>query len=301
MNEKTLLLGLLKKSFKKSDEEVAELLYEKSDDGTETLKGEALNSVIDLFEKKISGIKEKFEIDENRLKEEGRKSAMKNLLSQFENEVKEKYSIDSEKEGLELIDDIIDKFKGSSELDPDKIKLSQVYRDREKELMKQIKDQKKEFETSLENFKVEQSKKEVWKVAEKYISKKLAELNPAFPKNPKAAENLRNLFINSFAEFEFQMNGDETPLPMKEGKRVEDKLGNEVPFDSLIADRINEYFDIPVQNPKGGAGNESVKPKLDGVPTSFKDNDEYVAYQTKEPDPQKRIAAKEIFKQQQKK
>lgn len=299
MDEKTLVLGLLTKTLNKSDEELADLLYQKADDGSETLKDESLDVVLDLIEKKISKVKGA--VDEKKLRDEGYSRAKKEVMTNFENEIKEHYELETEKTGTELIEDLVNKFKvDDSKLTPDKIKLSDTYRARERELRKEIKDLQSQFESEKETILSDFKKKETWSNVSREIGKRLDEVNPVLPKNPKAASNLKELFINSFADYEWQVDSEGKPFPTKEGKRVEDNLGNEIDFDVLISGRIPEYFDIQVQDKKGGAGNTGGgQSGIQGVPNSFKDDADYLKYVNGEPDVNKRIAAKKVYEAQQ--
>lgn len=296
MTERDLILGLLTKTLNKTDEELIGLLFEKSNEGSETLKDEALTVSLDLVEKKIGKLKST--VNEKELRDSISKRVKGETMSDFEKELKEKYELESDKAGQELIDEIVNKYKvNDSEFTPDKVKLTDTYRNREKELTKQIKDLRKEFDTEKETLVKDFGKKETWNVIARDIRKKLIETDPVLPKNKKAADNLVDLFVGSFSEYEWQADGDGNHFPTKDGKRIEDKLGNEISFSSLVSDRINEYFDIPVQDKKGGAGNEGGGTPKD-VPVAFKDDAEYLKYIDNEPDLNKRIAAKKVFQSQ---
>jgi hypothetical protein len=302
MDEKSLVIGLLAKTLNKPVEELSELLYQKSeDDGSEKLKDDSLDVSLDLIEKKISKVKSS-NVDTKKIFDGAYKQAHKEIMEEFEKELRGKYELETEKTGLDLIDEVVNKFKSDdSKLTPDKIKISDTYRNREKELKKEMKDLKDQFETEKAEILTGFQKKETWGVVSKGISKKLDEINPVLPKNPKAASNLKELFIGSFSEFEWQLDADGKPLPTKAGKRVEDNLGNEIDFDAMVTGRIPEYFDIPAQGDKGGAGNDNKGggAKTAGVPASFKDDNDYLKFVNNEPDPLKRIAAKNVWKAQQ--
>lgn len=296
---KEFILGLLTKTLNRSDEEISELLYQKTDDG-EALKEDALDVALNLFEQKVTKIKDDAKVDEKKLRDEGYKRAQKEVMGTFEAELKEKYDLDTDLTGAELVEEVISKFKKEdSELTPDKIKLTDTYRNREKELKKEARDQLKERDAEIETLKVDFEKQQVWGGVSQKILTRLDAANPAKPKNQDAAANLTRLFVDSFKDYDWQKDG-EGYLPVKEGKRLEDNLGNEVSFETLVDERIPQYFDIPKQDGKGSAGNNTGGGAVDGVPSTFKDDKDYLAYVNNEPDPQKRIAAKEVWDSQQK-
>jgi len=297
MDEKELLLGLLTKTLNKSDEELAGLLYQNGDDG-ETLKEGAHEEALGLLEDKIAKIKDASAVDEKKIRDEGYGRAKKEVMGHFEAELKEKYGVDSDSTGGDLVEEIVSKFReDNSELTPDKIKITQTYRDREKELKKEMRDALKEKDTEIEGLKTGFEKQTVWSDISGRIRKKLHDKTPVMPKNQKAASNLEDLFINSFREFDWQKDDNGQPIALRDGKRVEDSLGNEVPFDSLVEGRIQEYFDLPTQESKGSPGNEN-RGSTGG--TAFKDEKEYYNYVSNEPDPEKRVEARKIWVSQQK-
>ena len=297
MDEKTLILGVLTKLLNKTDEELTGLLFEKSDDGSEKLKDDALDVSIDLVEQKVSKIKGS-QFDEKKLRDDISKRVKNETLTNFEKEIREKYNLDSDRGGPELIDDLLAKFKSDdSALTPDKIKLTDTFRDMEKEFKKRMKDLEKNHEIEIETLKKTFQKKDAWNVIGRDIRKKLAEVSPVLPKNQKAADNLVELFVSSFADYEWQVDKNGKHLATKDGKRIEDNLGNEIDFDNLVSGRISEYFDIPAQRPKGGAGNEGGG-SGNGVPQSFKDETEYLKFLDTHPDLASRSAAKKVYQAQ---
>ena len=299
---KDLLLGLLTKMFNKTEKEIADILFEKSEDGEDVLKEGSLNEVLNLHEAKVKKLREDYKGDKTKSFEDGYKKAEKEIMVKLEGDLKEKYGLESEKLGAELIDEVVEKFKKGSKLEPDQIKMTDAYREMEKRLKKENKDKESEYQTKITELQKGFERDKTWGVVSKDIRKLLMESNPVLPANQRASENLVSLYVDSFKDYEWQVDEAGDHFPVKDGKRVEDSLGNPVVFKNLVTGRVPEYFDIKAQNGKGSAGNDNKSGAgQDGVPTSFKDDADYNAYIYKEPDMKKRIAAKKIYDSQFKK
>jgi len=291
--------SFLAKTLNKPDEELAELLYEKSENGELTLKDDAQDTAIKLIADKIKGIK-----DENKTKlEDGTtnayKKGFKEASEKFEAEVRGKYGMESEQRGIELVDEVVNKFKSDdSKLTPDKIKLTDTYRDREKQLRTEAEELIKTKDEEISNLQAGFEKKSRWDLVSGDIVKILMEKKPVLPKSPKAAETMKKLFLESFSEYDWQVADDGNHIPVKEGERVEDSLGNALKFQPLVESRIPEYFDLYKQDTKGSAGNEGDGGDTTDVPSTFKNEQEYNDYLDKETDPEKREKAYLNYKAQ---
>jgi len=293
---KEFMLGLLTKVFNKSEKEIADILFEKSEGGEETLKEGSLNEVLDLYEVKLKKLREDSTGEKTKKFEDGYKKAEKEIMDDLESKLKEKYGTDSESRGVDLVDEIVDKFKKGSKLEPDQIKLTDAYRDMEKQLRKQLKDKDSEWNAKIEEFQKTHEKEKVWSVVSKDIRKLLMESGPVLPSNQRAAENLVGLYVDSFKDYEWKAEESGDHFPVKDGKRVEDNLGNPVNFKTLVTGRVPEYFDIKKQDGKGSAGNDNKSGAgQDGVPSSFADEQSYLSYIYSEPDIKKKIAAKDVY------
>jgi len=301
---KQFILGLLTETLNKSDEELAELLYQKSEEGEETLKEGALDATKKLFEEKFQKIKTDSETKLKKVQDDFHKKGKKEALDILESEVKEKYDLDLDLQGIELIDAVIEKFKQvDTKLTPDKVKLTDTFREAEKQWKKELKESLAAKEKELEELKTGFDKEKTWSQVSRDIRGILMNQKPVLPKNQRAAENLVNIFLESFKDYEWQPGDNGEHLAIKDGKRVEDRMGNEVSFKSLIEGRIPEYFDIAVQGPKGNAGNEGGPGGggSDGVPEKFENNEAYIKFVDAHPGEDNidiRIKAMENWKKQ---
>src|SRR5690349_6192628 len=138
-----LLLEFVSKTLNMDKDGVAELL--KSDDGK--IKDDALNALLDKDKDRVKGIK-KTSFDD------GVKKTTKSLMSDFERQLKDKYELESDAQGIELIESLLDKnkpaedqkSKQSKELTFDEIKKHKDFIAYEKKRDKEIEDKQKEFD-----------------------------------------------------------------------------------------------------------------------------------------------------------
>ena len=293
------IASLLAKTLNKSNEEIAELLYTKSDEGEETLKEGALDVVLGLYEGKIQGIKDESKSKQKEIADNFHKKGLKEASEKFETELKEKYALESDVQGIELVELLVNKYKTEdSKLTPDKVKLHETYIEREKQLKKEAAELVKAKDVEIEELKSGFIKNQAWSKVEKSIRSILMEKKPVLPKNQRAADNIVNMFLDSFSDYDWQIDDGGEHLAMKDGSRVEDKMGNALQFRSLIESRIPDFFDLHVQDPKGGAGNEPGGVTHTDVPTSFESEEAYNKYLDSTTDPEKREQAYKNWKAQ---
>jgi len=302
---KQFILGLLTETLNKSDEELTDLLYQASDEGEETLKEGSLDVVKKLFEEKFQKIKVDSETKLKTAQDDFHKKGKKEAMEKLESEIREKYELESETEGIELVDAVIEKYKQvDTKLTPDKVKLHETYREAEKQWKKTLKDELAAKEKEINELKTGHEKEKTWSQVSRDIRGILMNQKPVLPKNNRAAENLVNIFLESFREYEWQLGDNGEHLAIKDGKRVEDNLANIVEFKALVEKRIPEYFDLAVQDGKGSAGNESGQGgsgSSNGVPDKFESNEAYLKWIDAHPGEENidnRIKAMENWKKQ---
>jgi len=295
MNE--FIASFLAMTLNKSTEEIAELLYTKTDEGEETLKDGSLDVVLGLYESKIQGIKDESKAKQKEIADNFHKKGLKEASDKFESELKEKYGLESEEQGIELVDQLVNKFKADdSKFTPDKVKIHPTYIEREKQLKKEAADLVKAKDAEIEELKAGFVKTQAWSKVEKSIRSILMEKKPVLPKNQRAADNIVNMFLDSFSDYDWQVDDNGEHMAMKDGTRVEDKMGNALQFRSLVESRITDFFDLHVQDDKGSAGNEGGDSTHTDVPTKFESEDAYSKYLDSTTDPEKREQAYKNYK-----
>lgn len=215
---------------------------------------EARKEFFDLHKAKVSEIK-KTALDD------GHKKATKTALTKLESEIKEKFGIDSEKQGLELIEDVVATKAASSEskeVTEDDVKKHPVYLALEKEKSKAEKTFDATLQAKIKEVEEGFAKKETVKtVADKAISQ-FMELNPVLSSDATKAEKQKALIRKQVETGNFKIEGDTILILNADGSRLEDDHGNAVKFEDYVKNTADEFgFEFKVANDRDSSGGGS--------------------------------------------
>jgi hypothetical protein len=219
------------------------------------------------------------------------KRGIKEGASKIENAVKEKYEIESDLVGVDLVDQLIlkkvEEVKTSSTKDitknPEYIKL-QVSID------KQLKDRDKEWTAKLEAKEKEFVKTQLFEKVSKRGLVNLRKRNPILPSDPVKAQYWEDAYRSELSKRDYLENGEDLVV-LDNGKPLQNAHGNPISFDEFTNDIADRIFEFPKAEDRSSPGNKD-KPGA-GNPNGFnppKTEDEYIARQ-KDPKitPQQRI------------
>lgn len=278
--------------------EVASLLFEIKEDETGDVKPTALQSLFDKSAVRVATFKEA----ETKAHDKGYNKAKAESISKFENDLKEKFGVTSEKQGIELIELVVsEKLKTQGgELDEQKIKRSTEYLTMVDRLTKEKNDaviaetnKFKELQDSLQ-------KESTFKTISEQANAWLDEMNPILPTGKTAdgksrAEIQRANFLKMISsEYGFEIKDGKTLVTDKDGKILEDKHGNMVDFKEIVKSKASELWDFQEGQARAGTGNkndgdagaEGVKKAYTGAKP--KDEAEFVALVQKAKTPEER-------------
>lgn len=256
----TAVLGTL---FKMPDVEVAELL--KTDDPEILDEDKAIKLILEKDKERIESIK----AESKKKFDDGYKKAQGEVLSGFEKKLKEKYGIEDELQGEELVDAILEaktselkKKTGNSQLTEEEIKKLPSYLKLEKELKKAVDEARQEGENKLKALQQEYSQKETFtKVKEAALSKFKSLGDVILPSDQeKAQKMIQRLLIDELTQFEYQIDEKGKFLILhkdgeKKGNRVEDDHAHALEFDDLIAKIAKSNFDFKAAEDRSNSGN----------------------------------------------
>jgi hypothetical protein len=259
--EQTKLNDTLVKVFKLTGEQLSTLYNEDGD-------LISLNVVTEADEKRVA----KFTTEKQQQLDRGIKEGARKI----ENAIKEKYEIESDAIGSELVDLIVQKSieetskAGSKDITkhPDYIKL-------EASVAKQLKDRDKEWEGKLTD-RERQFNRE--KLFEKIKDKALVNLEtrkPILPTDPRKAQVWKETYLNELRAGNYQESEDGAPIVLdKEGNVLKDSHGNPVTFDEFEKSISDKYFEYPAAESRSSSGNKApdsttgngeVKTKADAI------------------------------------
>lgn len=241
-DEQTKLNETLSKVFKLDAEKLA-TLYNEAGDLTD------LSVVTQADEARIAKFTTEKTAQYNRGIKEG--------AGKIEKELKEKYEVESDLIGAELVDHIVLKqTEAITKANPKDVTKHPDYLKLESSIDKKIKDRDKEWEGKLA-LKEAEFKKE--KLFEKIKDKALANLDsrkPILPTDPKKAQVWKETYLNELKAGNYQEGEDGSPIVLdKEGNMLKDKHGNAITFDEFEKEISDKYFEYPVSTPRSSAGN----------------------------------------------
>lgn len=253
---KTIITGLLSKAYNFDNGKIAELFKDGETELSEDQQKEILQKLLEEDAKRVEAIKKS--VDTKPAFQDGFKKAQGEILTKFEKDLKEKFGLESDKMGLELVEELVSKKSEGGQggdLTEDAIKRSKVFQDMESNLKKQITTVKTEYETKIneiqDGYKAEQTFSNVSQKALQIFNG----LNPILPQNKTVADNQVKIFVNTLKDFKFDVQDERIVVMDKDGKVLEDGHGNSRSFEDIVKETASGLFEFKANNGGSGSGN----------------------------------------------
>ena len=253
---KTIITGLLSKAYNFDNGKIAELFKDGETELSEEQQTEILNKILEIDAQRVENIKKS--VDKKDAFQDGFKKAKSEVLTDFEKGLKEKFGIESDKTGLELVEEVVSKKSEGGQggdVTEDAIKRSKVFQDMESNLKKQVTTVKTEYETKIneiqDGYKAEQTFSNVSQKALQIFNG----LNPILPQNKTVADNQVKFFVNTLKDFKFDVQDERIVVMDKDGKVIEDGHGNSRSFEDIVKETASGLFEFKANNGGSGSGN----------------------------------------------
>ena len=261
MEIQKILTGVLAKTLNLGDGEIAELIK----DGEGVKESDVIQKILDLDVQRVEKIKTS--VDGKEKFQEGYKKGKEESLSKLEKQIKEKYGIQSEKLGVELVEEIITENSKPVETDEETVKRSKTYQDLETRLKGELKTQKETYEQQIADINSQTQREKTLSVANKKALDIFAGLEPVLPTSKQVADNQIGWFLKSMEEYDFDVQDDRIVV-MKDGKVVQDGHGNSRTFDDIVKEKAGKFFEFKKNNGSGNDGGGGNPPAVnpDGYP-----------------------------------
>lgn len=257
MDYKKIITGLLSKTYKLDDGEVATLLESGDNITEETI----LEQLLSKDTERVTALKKA--TDTTGKFQEGYAKAKKEERANFEKEIKEKFGIESDNTGLELVDTIVSEKSAEAgkgkkgEVTEDDVKKHPVYQNLESRAKKEIADKAKEFNDKYTQLEQKQKRGETFATIKAKAMNLLDGLKPVLPGNTDVANNIKGLFLGALDGFDYELQGDRAVI-LKDGKVMEDKHGNSMELEDLVKTTASKFFEFQKnnggENPGAGDG-----------------------------------------------
>lgn len=294
---KELLFGFLAKTLNMAPEQLAELLYKKSDDGklTEDLNDGALAQLLQLDTDRVGKLKP----DTKEIFNNGFKKAESEISGKWEKSLREKFGVDAESalQGDGLLDAIKAAMADTTNK-PDKIKVSKEYLELESLMKRTVAELEAKHKGEIEHMQAGHKREQTWNQVASHIRTALQGLNPVLPADQAKSDRLINLFMGEFRDYDFEedaANGGY--IPMKDGARIQDNHGYARSLSDLVKERAETMFDFKEQGAAGNAGNQNGGGNRT-VNTRFKDENDYLKQYNSAPDSAAKTALYEAWQAQ---
>lgn len=261
MEIQKILTGVLAKTLNLGDGEIAELIK----DGEGVKESDIIQKILDLDVQRVEKIKTS--VDGKEKFQEGYKKGKEESLSKLEKQIKEKFGIQSDKLGVELVEEVISEKSKPVETDEETVKRSKTYQDLETRLKNELKTQKETYEQQIADINFQTQREKTLSVANKKALEIFAGLEPVLPTSKQVADNQIGWFLKSMEEYEFDVQDDRIVV-MKDGKVLQDGHGNSRTFDEIVKDKAGKFFEFKKNNGSGndGGGGNPPAGNPDGYP-----------------------------------
>lgn len=250
--EHKILTAFLGKTLNITTDEVAQLFVKNGED--EELKPDSLKDLLAHDATRVKAFKD--ESDEKFLN--GQKKATKEMGTLRDKEIKTKFEFDSDKIGVELIEELIAAKTKVPDLDDEKVKIHPVYTKAEKEFQKKLKEQEDNFKAQFEAKEKENARKETLSEMKKTATAELKKFKPIFGTNDEAKIQLQidRLLMSDLDQYDYIKQDGQT-IVMKDGKRLEDKHGKPILFDALVKDVASRNWEFETGESREGSGGDN--------------------------------------------
>lgn len=241
--EQTKLNETLSKVFKLDTEQLA-TLYNEAGDLTD------LTVVTDADTKRVA----KFNTDKTAQYNRG----IKEGAEKIEKVIKEKYEVESDLIGVELVDQIVLKqTEAVTKANPKDVTKHPDYIKLESSFDKKLKEKDKEWEGKLALKEAEFKKEKLFEKIKDRSLLNLRKRNPILPSDPMKAKVWEDTYLNELKAGNYQESEDGVPIVLDEkGEIKKDKHGNAITFDEFEKSISDKYFEYPVSTPRNSPGNQ---------------------------------------------
>jgi len=242
--EQKKLNGFLSKTLKMDDEELASL-YNEAGELTSLTAAEQADTA------RVTKLKE----DQASQYKRGQKE----VASKMEAQLKDKFGVDSDLTGVELVDFILttelEKVKGKGDEDitahPEYLKLKS-----ESDRMLKAKD--KEWQKKIEDLELKHARESMFSKVKERAFAELDNLRPILPEDAKKAQKWKEKYIEDLRAYDFTEQ-DGMIVVLKDGKPLQDSHGYNKSFADLVKETAAEFFDFQTAESRSSAANQQTQ------------------------------------------
>lgn len=204
--------------------------------------------------------------------QEGYAKAKGEALHEAEKAFKEKYGVESNLKGTELVDFIVkDQLTKAGKVDvtnEEEVKKSSAYQAMEKKLLKDMKELKEAGEAKVKELETTYKKEGTFTKVGQSALDILNGLNPILPKNATVADTYKKDFLNELKGFQYEEKDGKILVSDSAGKLLEDAHGNTLTWEEHVKKIAGNRFEFAVNNDGKNAGDKT-DPKKKDQPVAY--------------------------------
>lgn len=204
--------------------------------------------LLTLHTAKVKGVKDTAFND-------GEKKARKEQRSKFEQEIKEAFELDSDKQGVDLVSDLVAAIRKEAKAATDDIKKHPDYLALERESNKKIKQLETEAEEKVRAVEQQYARKDTVATVKAKALAEFEALNPILAADPAKAARQKALIEREIEAGNYEIVDGAILILDKDGKRLEDGQFNPVKLADhvkTIADNLGFEFKAAQERQSGG-------------------------------------------------
>lgn len=212
--------------------------------------------------------------------DEGYKAAEKKVKTDLEKELKEKFGVDSDKVGVELVEAIVEaKTPRGTEITEEQVKKHKTYLELNDSIPGKIKAAVKAEEEKHNAYKSQVERKEVMSAVKDEALQLFDEAKVVLPKDAAKATKLKNLFLKEIEAGNYKIEEEDGKRKIyftkENGEYEVDAQGHRKDFNTVIKSMITETFDTEVSDPKDSPGNKGGNGGQGGSTITVKDEADF--------------------------
>lgn len=216
-------------------------------------KADAIQSLLDKDKARVTTLtKGKFD--------EGHKAATLKVKTDFEKELKEKFGVDSDKVGVELVETIIEaKTPKGDAITEEQVKKHKAYLDLNESINTRVKEAVKAKETEFNNYKTQVERNQSLSVVKQKALTLFESYKPILSSDPVKASNQKEAFLRQFEQGNYRLDGERIIMLNPDGTDKTDAHANRIEFETFVKETAASLYDFQATDPKsspgsGGAG-----------------------------------------------
>jgi len=190
-------------------------------------------------------------------KDEGHGQAKRETLEAFEKAVKEKFGIDSDKTGIELIAQLLEEKGKPGEITDEQVTSHRLYLNLKEEQSKAVKEATKALQKQFDDFKTGVENEKVNTQVEKKALEIFDGLKPILSSDPAKAAKQKEIFVKQLLAGKYRIDGERIILLKEDGTDLVDEHGNRIDFTKHVTDVAGTYYDFEQAGGKGSPGGQS--------------------------------------------